>query len=192
MRAGLPILCSSGTWFSSAPTGVTCGQRCTISSPGYETPVTAIQPSLLRFAHLCLMQYRSLLQIVTLTMRGTYSSEICKGKKGKLWEPAPKCHRVTRRAGHQKVTMECLYKFAVTVLTVCYPETPVSLHSPQGETDMRSPRGYDVAGALGGVNSPCGWYRVRGQPPSTGGQVHTHTSLQSLLFLKNIKTFLCK
>ncbi len=29
--------------------------------------------------------------------------------------------------------------------------------------------------ALGGVNSPCGWYRVRGQPPSTGGRDHTHT-----------------
>jgi hypothetical protein len=29
--------------------------------------------------------------------------------------------------------------------------------------------------ALGGVNSPCGWYRVRGQLPSTGGQEHTHT-----------------
>jgi hypothetical protein len=28
---------------------------------------------------------------------------------------------------------------------------------------------------LGGVNSPCGWYRVRGQSPSTGGQDHTHT-----------------
>jgi hypothetical protein len=22
---------------------------------------------------------------------------------------------------------------------------------------------------------PCGWYRVRGQPPSTGGRDHTHT-----------------
>ena len=30
--------------------------------------------------------------------------------------------------------------------------------------------------ALGGVNLPCGWYRIRGQPPSTGGQVHTHIS----------------
>jgi hypothetical protein len=28
--------------------------------------------------------------------------------------------------------------------------------------------------ALGGVNSPCGWYRVRGQLPSTGDQDHTH------------------
>jgi hypothetical protein len=27
--------------------------------------------------------------------------------------------------------------------------------------------------ALWGVNLPCGWYRVSGQPPSTGGQVHT-------------------
>ena len=29
--------------------------------------------------------------------------------------------------------------------------------------------------ALGGVNSPCDWYRVRGQPLTTGGQEHTHT-----------------
>ncbi len=28
--------------------------------------------------------------------------------------------------------------------------------------------------ALGGVNSPCDWYRVRGQPLTTGGQEHTH------------------
>jgi hypothetical protein len=27
----------------------------------------------------------------------------------------------------------------------------------------------------GGVNSPCGWYCVRGQLPSTGGREHTHT-----------------
>ncbi len=27
----------------------------------------------------------------------------------------------------------------------------------------------------GGVNLPCGWYRVRGQLHSTGGQDHTHT-----------------
>jgi hypothetical protein len=29
--------------------------------------------------------------------------------------------------------------------------------------------------AFGGVNLSCGWYHIRGQPPSTGGQVHTHT-----------------
>jgi hypothetical protein len=29
--------------------------------------------------------------------------------------------------------------------------------------------------ALEEVNSPCGWYRVRGQLPSTRGQDHTHT-----------------
>jgi hypothetical protein len=27
--------------------------------------------------------------------------------------------------------------------------------------------------ALGGVNSPCDWYRVRGQPLTTGGQEQT-------------------
>jgi hypothetical protein len=32
-------------------------------------------------------------------------------RPGKLWEPAPKCHRVTRQAGHQKVTKECHYEF---------------------------------------------------------------------------------
>ncbi len=31
-----------------------------------------------------------------------------------------------------------------------YPETPISSHSSQGETDVRSPRGYDVAGVVGG------------------------------------------
>jgi hypothetical protein len=31
--------------------------------------------------------------------------------------------------------------------------------------------------ALGGVNSPCIWYRVRGQLPSTGGRDHTHLPL---------------
>ncbi len=32
----------------------------------------------------------------------------------------------------------------------------------------------------GGVNLPCGWYCVRGQPPSTRGQDHTHTHTASL------------
>jgi hypothetical protein len=54
-----------------------------------------------------------------------------------------------------------------------YPETPVSLHSPQGETGVRSPRGYDVAVVEGGE------FALRLVPhqraaPSTGGQVHTH------------------
>ncbi len=31
--------------------------------------------------------------------------------------------------------------------------------------------------ALGGVNSPCDWYRARGQPLTTGGQEHTHTHI---------------
>jgi hypothetical protein len=35
--------------------------------------------------------------------------------------------------------------------------------------------------ALGGVNSPCSWYRVRGQLPSTGGRDHTHTHMHTLL-----------
>ncbi len=31
--------------------------------------------------------------------------------------------------------------------------------------------------ALGGVDLPCGQYSVRGQPPSTGGQTHTHSDI---------------
>ena len=34
------------------------------------------------------------------------SSEIWKGKNGKQWETAPRCHIVTRQAGHQKVATE--------------------------------------------------------------------------------------
>ncbi len=51
--------------------------------------------------------------------------------------------------GHQKVTTECLLNLQ-SLSYLRYPETPVSLHSPQGETDVQSPRGYDVAGVGGG------------------------------------------
>ncbi len=50
-----------------------------------------------------------------------------------------------------------------------YPETPVSLDSPQGQGGM-------TLLALGGVNLSCSWYHVREQPPSTGGKVHTHST----------------
>ncbi len=36
-------------------------------------------------------------------------------------------------------------------------------------------KGSMTSQALGGVNSPCGLYRIRGQPPSTGGWDHKHT-----------------
>jgi hypothetical protein len=44
----------------------------------------------------------------------------------------------------------------------------------QGEADGVSDGGMTLQ-AVGGVNLPCGWYRVRGQLPSTGRQEHTHT-----------------
>jgi hypothetical protein len=56
---------------------------------------------------------------------------------------------------------------------LCYPETPISLHSPQGETDVRSPRGYDVAG-VGGFEFALWLIQRQRAAPSTGGQVHTH------------------
>ncbi len=47
---------------------------------------------------------------------------------------------------------------------------------PRGEL-MCGVQGGMTSQALGGVNLPCSWYRVRGQPPSTGGQVHTLTHM---------------
>ena len=47
---------------------------------------------------------------------------------------------------------------------------------PRGELMCGVQRGM-TSQALGGVNLPCSWYRVRGQPPSTGGQVHTLTHM---------------
>jgi hypothetical protein len=55
-----------------------------------------------------------------------------------------------------------------------YPMDTRQLTSSQGEADGVSDGGMTLQ-ALGGVNLPCGWYRVRGQLPSTGGQEHTHT-----------------
>ncbi len=53
------------------------------------------------------------------------------------------------RAGHQKVTMECLYEFVVTVLSTLPRGTRQFTFSPGG-TDVQSLRGYDVAGVVGG------------------------------------------
>ncbi len=89
-------------------------------------------------------------------------------------KPAPRCHRVTCRAGCQKATMEFPLQNSQSLSHLCYPIDTRQLTSPQGEADGVSDGGMTLQ-ALGGVNSPCGWYRVRGQLPSTGGQEHTHT-----------------
>jgi hypothetical protein len=52
------------------------------------------------------------------------------------------------------------------------------LTSPQGEAHGVSEGGMTLQ-ALGGVNLPCGWYHVRGQLPSTGGQEHTQLMFSS-------------
>ncbi len=109
-----------------------------------------------------------------------------KGKKGKLWEPAPKCHRVTRRAGYQKVTTECLLN-SQSLSYLRYPETPASLHSPQGETDMRSPRGYDVAGVGGGEFAFWLVLRQRAAPHNWRSSSHTLTHTYLCYFLKNVE-----
>ncbi len=59
--------------------------------------------------------------------------------------------------------------------------TPVSWHLPR-ERLMGCLNGSMMSQVLGGVNLPSSWYCVRGQPPSTGGQDHTHT-LTKTIFL---------
>ncbi len=81
---------------------------------------------------------------------------------------------MTRRAGCQKATTELSLQNSQSLSHLCYPMDTRQLTSPQGEADGVSDGGMMLQ-ALGGVNLPCGWYRVRGQLPSTGGQEHTHT-----------------
>ncbi len=81
---------------------------------------------------------------------------------------------MTRRAGCQKATTELSLQNLQLLSHLRYPMDTRQLTSPQGEADGVSDGGMTLQ-ALGGVNSPCGWYRVRGQLPSTGGQEHTHT-----------------
>jgi hypothetical protein len=73
-----------------------------------------------------------------------------------------------RRAGCQKATTELSLQNLQLLSHLHYPMDTCQLTSPQGEADGVSEREYDVAG-IGGVNLPCGWYRIRGQLPSTGG-----------------------
>jgi hypothetical protein len=100
----------------------------------WESIVTTTQPLLLPFAQHCLSQYWSCTanSYTILNMHVTYSLKICKVKKGKLREPAPKCHRVLRWAGHQKVTMECLDEFAVTALSTLPRDARQFTFSPGG------------------------------------------------------------
>ncbi len=93
---------------------------------------------------------------------------------------APRCHRVTHRAGCQKATAELSLQNLQSLSHLLYPTDTCQLTSSQGEADGVSDGGKAVQ-ALGGVNSPCGWYRVRGQLPSTGGREHTHTHLLTLI-----------
>jgi hypothetical protein len=63
-----------------------------------------------------------------------------------------------------------------------YPMDTHQLTSSQGEADGVFEREYEVA-SIGGVNLPCGWYRVKGSLPSTGGRDHTHTHTPRILII---------
>ncbi len=90
---------------------------------------------------------------------------------------APRCHRVMRRAGCQKATTELSLQNLQSLSHLHYPTDDTrQLTSSQGEADAVSDGGMTLQ-ALGGVNLPCGWYRIRWQLPSTGGREHRHTLL---------------
>ncbi len=101
-----------------------------------------------------------------------------------------------RRAGCQKATTEFSLKKSQSLSHLCYPTDTRQPTSPQGEADGVSDRGMMLQ-ALGGVNSPCCWYRIRGQLPSTGGWEHTHRAdpqveVQIRILLKDKYRKLCQ
>jgi hypothetical protein len=71
-------------------------------------------------------------------------------EKRKRSKPAPRCHRVTRRAGCQKATMESSLRDLQSLSHLHYQTDTHQLTSPQGEADGVSKREYDVAGVGGG------------------------------------------
>ncbi len=70
----------------------------------------------------------------------------------------------------------CPYKNSQSLSHLRYPMDTRQLTSSQGEADGVSDGGMMLQ-ALGGVNSPCSWCRIRGQLPSTRGREHTHTHM---------------
>ncbi len=84
------------------------------------------------FARLCLSKYRSLSCIVTLNTRDRLFRNL-KRQERQVDETAPKCHRVMRRAGFQKVTQSLSH--------ICYPTDTRQLTYPQGEADVQSLEG---------------------------------------------------
>ncbi len=81
---------------------------------------------------------------------------------------------MTRRVGCQKATTELSLQNLQSLSHLRYPTDTRQLTSPQGEADGVSNGGMTLQ-ALGGLNLPCGWYRIRGQLPSTRGREDTHT-----------------
>ncbi len=113
-----------------------------------------------------------------------------KRQKGKLWVPTPKCHRVTRWAGHQKVTRECLYESAVTFLSMLPRDTHQFTFS-QGGNDVRSPRGYEVTGVGGGwIPLVVGTASEGSPPPLEFKFTHSHTMWEKMDFLLSHHTLL--
>ncbi len=99
-----------------------------------------------------------------------------RARKVKLREPAPRCHRVMRWAGHQKVTIECLCEFTVTVLSTLPRDTHQFTFSPGGNWCAES-KGVWHCRRGGWVSQPCGWHRVVKAAHPTGGQIYKHTHM---------------
>ncbi len=88
---------------------------------------------------------------------------------------APRCHRVTRRAGCQKATMELSLQNLQTLSHLRYPTDTYQLTSSQREADGVSEREYDIAGIGGGEFALRLVPRQRAAPFYRRTRTYTHT-----------------
>ncbi len=148
MRAGLSFPCSPGIWSQTVPYQVKTSHLRSSQSLDVRTRN--------RLNHM----------LVSLTL------------KKKQSEPAPRCHRVTRRAGCQKATMELSLQNLQLLSHLHYPMDTHQLTSSQGEADGVSEREYDVAGVGGGEFALRLVPRQRAAPFYWRSRLHTHTHTQ--------------
>ncbi len=150
---------SPGTWFLSVSRGVTCGQRCTISSLGEENPLTATQ-LLSRFVQLWLSQYHSCI-LCSYTDYAWY--ELFKNLKGQERQVMGASTYVSQsdalggksEGDHGSVSIN----FAVAV--------PSTLHNGHPSYNISLRRGWWVESgggvmlqALKGMDQPCNWHCI--------------------------------
>ncbi len=160
-RASLLFPYRTGTWFQAVPTV----QKFATFAPSQLFCYHCLES----FAQLCLSQYRSSSRIVTLTTHVQLFKNL-KGQERQVAETEPRCHRVTRRAGHQQATQSLSH--------IRYLTDTRQLTSPQGEADVRSLEGVWCCRRWGGWICLAVDTASEGSPPLLEvGHTHTHTHI---------------